>query len=189
MELRITDIYITRFGAHGKRDYKIWFFIQNLLLPALSYATLPSLYRADTLRYTLTITSRRYPCFQSYELVILVLLGLQGHIKSSPGTDGAQEAVCYKAWMEYPSCICRSELSLFGLQDNNIVLGLSTIHTVDKAEDFREKASRRPAKTSTNGRIVRKVFGSDYIKDLHIPRFIDDYNHYMGGVRDTHTYL
>ncbi len=67
-------------------------------------------------------------------------------------------------------------------QDNNVVLGLSTIHTVDKVEDFREKARRRPAKTSTNRRIVRKVFGSDYIKDLHIPRFIDDYNHYMGGV-------
>jgi len=67
-------------------------------------------------------------------------------------------------------------------QDNNIVLGLSNIHTVDKAEDFREKARRRPAKTSTNGRIVRKVFGDDYIKDLQIPCFIDDYNQYMGGV-------
>ena len=51
-------------------------------------------------------------------------------------------------------------------QDNNIVLGLSNIHIVDKVEDFREKARRRPAKTSTNGRIVRKVFGSDYVKDL-----------------------
>jgi len=51
-------------------------------------------------------------------------------------------------------------------QDNNIVLGLSNIHMVDKAEDFREKARKRPAKTSTNGRIVRKVFGDDYIKDL-----------------------
>ena len=53
---------------------------------------------------------------------------------------------------------------------------------MDKAEDFREKARRRPAKTSTNGRIVRKVFGDDYIKDLHIPCFIDDYNQYMGGI-------
>jgi hypothetical protein len=67
-------------------------------------------------------------------------------------------------------------------QDNNIVLALSNIHTVDKAEDFREKQRRRPAKTSTNGRIVRKVFGDDYIKELLIPCFIDDYNHYMGGV-------
>ena len=49
-------------------------------------------------------------------------------------------------------------------------------------EDFREKARRRPVKTSTNGRIVRKVFGSDYVKDLQIPYFIDDYNHHIGGV-------
>jgi hypothetical protein len=67
-------------------------------------------------------------------------------------------------------------------QDNNIVLALSNIHTVNKAEDFREKQRRRPAKTSTNRRIVRKVFGDDYIKELQIPCFIDDYNQYMGGV-------
>ena len=67
-------------------------------------------------------------------------------------------------------------------QDNNIVLGLSNIHTVDKAEDFREKARKRPAKTSTNGRIVRRVFGNDYVKDLQIPCFIDDYNQYIGGI-------
>jgi hypothetical protein len=70
----------------------------------------------------------------------------------------------------------------FAWQDNNIVLALSTIHTVDKAEDFREKIRKRPAKTSTNGRIVRQVFGDDYAKELEIPCFIDDYNQYMGGV-------
>jgi Transposase IS4 len=51
-------------------------------------------------------------------------------------------------------------------QDNNIVLALSNIHTVDKAEDFREKVRRRPVKTSTNGRIVRRVFGDDHEKAL-----------------------
>ena len=39
-------------------------------------------------------------------------------------------------------------------QDNNIVLALSNIHTVDKAEDFQKKAQNRPAKTLTNRRIV-----------------------------------
>jgi hypothetical protein len=53
---------------------------------------------------------------------------------------------------------------------------------VDKVDDFYEKARKRPAKTSINRRIVRKVFGDDYVKDLQIPRFIDDYNHYIGGV-------
>jgi hypothetical protein len=67
-------------------------------------------------------------------------------------------------------------------QDNNIVLALSNIHTVDKVEDFKETTRRCPAKTSTNGRIVQKGFGSEHIKDLQIPSFIDDYNHYMGGV-------
>jgi hypothetical protein len=67
-------------------------------------------------------------------------------------------------------------------QDNNIVLALSNVHTVHKAEDFREKIRKRPAKTSTNGRIVRQIFGSDPTKELEIPVFIDDYNHYMGGV-------
>ena len=51
-------------------------------------------------------------------------------------------------------------------QDNNIVLGLSNIHTVDKAEDFREKERKRPAKILINGRIVRKVFGDDHVKEL-----------------------
>ena len=30
--------------------------------------------------------------------------------------------------------------------------------------------------------IIRQVFGDDPIKELRIPRFIDDYNQYMGGV-------
>jgi hypothetical protein len=67
-------------------------------------------------------------------------------------------------------------------QDNSIVLALSNIHTVDKAEDWRVKERKRPAKTSTNGRIVREVFGEMLIKELQIPSFIDDYNQYMGGV-------
>jgi hypothetical protein len=67
-------------------------------------------------------------------------------------------------------------------QDNNIVLGLSNIHIVDKVEDMVEKKRRRPAKTSTNGRIVREVFGTDSVKELRIPSFIDDYNQNMGGV-------
>jgi len=67
-------------------------------------------------------------------------------------------------------------------QDNNIVLALSNIHTVDKAEDFREKVRKRPAKTSTNGRIVRQIFADEHTKSLSIPCFIDDYNQYIGGV-------
>jgi hypothetical protein len=67
-------------------------------------------------------------------------------------------------------------------QDNNVVLALSNIHTVHTVEDFCERVRRRLAKTSTNGRIVRQVFGNALTKELCIPCFIDDYNQYMGGV-------
>lgn len=41
-------------------------------------------------------------------------------------------------------------------QDNNIVLALSTIHTVNTAESFQYKVRKCPAKTSTNKEIARK---------------------------------
>jgi hypothetical protein len=53
---------------------------------------------------------------------------------------------------------------------------------VDKAKDFREKVRKRPAKTSTNSRIVRQVFGDDHRKELQIPCFIDNYNYHIRGV-------
>jgi len=67
-------------------------------------------------------------------------------------------------------------------QDNNIVLTLSNIHTVHNTDDFRDKVRKRPAKTSTNGQIVQQIFGEESTKQLQIPRFIDDYNQYIGGV-------
>jgi hypothetical protein len=44
MESLITDIYITSFGVHERRDYKIFFFDQDLLKPAVLYETLLSLF-------------------------------------------------------------------------------------------------------------------------------------------------
>jgi hypothetical protein len=41
---------------------------------------------------------------------------------------------------------------------------------------------RRPKKTASNARIAREPFGEDSTKVLPIPTFIDDYNHYMGGI-------
>lgn len=70
----------------------------------------------------------------------------------------------------------------FAWQDNNIVLGLTTIHTVDKTDDYIDRERRRPQKTSTNGALVRKEFGDSFIKTMPIPRFIDDYNYHMGAV-------
>lgn len=61
-------------------------------------------------------------------------------------------------------------------------MALSNIHTVNKTEDFREKVRKRPAKTSTNRRIVQSIFSDLLTKELQIPCFIDDCNQYIGGV-------
>jgi hypothetical protein len=67
-------------------------------------------------------------------------------------------------------------------QDNNIVFALSNIHIVHTAHDFRNRIRKRPAKSSTNGYIVSKVFKDCTTKTLSTPTFIDDYNHFIGGV-------
>jgi hypothetical protein len=41
---------------------------------------------------------------------------------------------------------------------------------------------KRPKKTTLNALIVREPFGDQPTKILLIPTFIDDYNHYIGGV-------
>ncbi|KAL1957208.1 hypothetical protein VTO42DRAFT_6242 [Malbranchea cinnamomea] len=69
--------------------------------------------------------------------------------------------------------------------DNNIVLGLSALHSAD---GFVSCKRRRPGKTSTNGAIARRVFGGEVIKELDIPLFIYDSNHYMNGVDLTNQY-
>ena len=43
-ESLITDTYITSFGAHERRDYRISFFDQDSLKPAVLYGTLLSLF-------------------------------------------------------------------------------------------------------------------------------------------------
>lgn len=50
----------------------------------------------------------------------------------------------------------------------NIVLGLTTVHTPDTILTLPRK---RPAETSTNAHIVRPVFGDEVIKKLGIPKF------------------
>ena len=67
-------------------------------------------------------------------------------------------------------------------QDNNIFLALSNIHTVYNIKDFCERVRKRPAIILTNKRIVRQVFKDVPTKELRIPCFINDYNHYIRGV-------
>jgi hypothetical protein len=64
-------------------------------------------------------------------------------------------------------------------QDNNAVLGMTTMYTL---KETIPRLRKRPAPTSTNARIVRPIFGESTEKQLMIPRIIDDFNHYMGRV-------
>jgi Transposase IS4 len=65
-------------------------------------------------------------------------------------------------------------------QNNNAVLGLTTAYCLKN--NTLERLRKRPSSTSVNAAIVRPVFGNEPYKWLHIPRAIDDYNHYMNGV-------
>jgi hypothetical protein len=58
-------------------------------------------------------------------------------------------------------------------------LGMTTGHRIEP-KTFRMR--KRPKITSSNAKIARAPFGDKSTKILPIPTFIDDYNHYMGGV-------
>ena len=64
-------------------------------------------------------------------------------------------------------------------KDQNVVFFMSTVST---GMETILRPRRRPTKSATNARTSREVFGDLAIKELLIPKFIDDYNHYMGGV-------
>ena len=67
----------------------------------------------------------------------------------------------------------------FAWKDQNVVLFMSTISNGRKTV---KRLRRRPAKTATNARTSRAVFGEMTTKELNIPEFINMYNHYMNGV-------
>lgn len=63
------------------------------------------------------------------------------------------------------------------------MLFLSTTHEAGPGPDkvvIRHR--KRPALTSTSAKTARQPFGLAPEKDLPIPKFVDDYNHFMGYV-------
>jgi hypothetical protein len=64
-------------------------------------------------------------------------------------------------------------------QDNNFVLGLSTVHIVHKASSWITLKRNRPLETSTNTTIAREVFRDLLVINLDILAFINNYNHNM----------
>lgn len=61
------------------------------------------------------------------------------------------------------------------------MLFLSTTHETGP-DQIVIQHRKRPATTSTLAKTARRVFGSEPEKDLPIPKFVDDYNHYIGYV-------
>jgi hypothetical protein len=128
-------------------------------------------------------TTRKHPKFLEFLLQLkdhcsrhlkwnttaAIVVKQQVQIKQDDGSNKAKEDPTD------PGVIC------YAWQDNNTVLACSTVHSV-RDEQTIIRSRRRPQSTSTNGHLVRKVFGDDHRKELLIPLFIDDYNHFMGGV-------
>ena len=54
--------------------------------------------------------------------------------------------------------------------------------TVSNGIDQILRPRKRPGITSTNAKTLRKVFSNQTIKELLIPKFINDYNYYIGAV-------
>ena len=79
----------------------------------------------------------------------------------------------------YTSVSKDEEVLEFAWKDQNVVLFMSTVHD---GKILVKRQRRRPGKTSTNAASSRAVFGVKAVKDLFIPEFIDNYNHFMGGV-------
>jgi len=69
-----------------------------------------------------------------------------------------------------------------GWIDNNTVLSLSTVHTVNQVTDVIKRWRKRPAATSSNATIARIPFDGHVRAELEVPRYINDYNYNIGGV-------
>ena len=68
------------------------------------------------------------------------------------------------------------EIGCFLWQDNNRVLGMTTVYNLT---DMIIRARKKSSCTSTYASITRSVFGNFLIKELSISVDINAYNHHM----------
>eukprot|EP00977_Amphora_coffeiformis_P025450 scaffold19880_cov118-Amphora_coffeaeformis.AAC.2 len=70
--------------------------------------------------------------------------------------------------------------------DNNVVTMVTNVHTGDESV---ERNRKRPRKTNTNRNHLEQVWGQNPVVKVHIPRIIDNYNHWMLGVDKADQYI
>jgi len=148
------------------------------------FTRVPLLRKLRTLNIGACGTTRRHPEFPAYLLDLKDLCSkrlewnttaaivVRKQIKVQNGA--CDEESQWESDASDPGVIC------YAWQDNNTVIACSTVHKSGEEQTI-IRSRRRPQITSTNGPLVRKVFGEEKQKDLAIPTFIDDYNHFMGG--------
>lgn len=62
--------------------------------------------------------------------------------------------------------------------DNNQVFLVSTVHTANQSI---ERPRKRPRQTNTNRHHLSAVWNNGPVRNINIPRLVDDYNHWMCG--------
>ena len=65
----------------------------------------------------------------------------------------------------------------FAWQDNNVVLAISTAHSLHRQADLTHVLRKQPKPTASNRQVVIPLFGTSPVKNLDIPAAINDYNH------------
>ena len=70
----------------------------------------------------------------------------------------------------------------FAWQDNKTMLGMTTAYSLHRESDFILKDRKKPRGSSSAAKIARKSFRTQAVKEIRIPRAIDDYNHGKGYI-------
>jgi hypothetical protein len=185
-DLSPTESMVYQLAQKLPKDVPHVIYMDNL------FTRVPILRKLRTLNIGACGTTRRHPEFPAFllELKDLCSKRLEWNTtaaivarkkirikkeKEKENYEGKDDESQWESDPSDPGVIC------YAWQDNNTVIACSTVHQAGEEHTI-VRSRRRPQATSTNGPLVRKVFGEDVRKDLEIPLFIDDYNHFMGGV-------
>jgi Transposase IS4 len=141
------------------------------------FTRVPFLLKLRAINISTCRTTRKYPEFPSFLIKLKDICSryMEWNITTTIVVRKQREGVQLEPDPSDLGVIC------FAWQDNNTILICSTVYKASEEYTI-VRSRRRPQLTSTNGPLVRKVFGNESCKSLPIPVFIDDYNHFIGSV-------